>query len=101
MELQREIDNQIPMKALSSGEARRNFANTLNQVAYDSQHIAIQRQGKETVYMISATDYEHFQHLLQQEQDQNNFRHVDIEQPINHSEQKMLELEDFFADLEL
>ena len=99
MELQRKIDNQIPMKALSSGEARKNFANTLNQVAYDSQHIAIKRQGKETVYMISATDYEHFQQLLQQEHDQKNTRHV--EQSINHPEQKMLELEDFFADLEL
>jgi len=96
MKLQREIDNQIPMKALSSGEARRNFANTLNQVAYDSQHIAIQRQGKEPVYMISATDYEHFQQLLQQEQDKKNIRH--IEQLINHTEQKMMELEDFFAD---
>ena len=87
------------MKALSSGEARKNFANTLNQVAYDSQHIAIKRQGKEPVYMISATDYEHFQQLLQQEQDQQDIKH--LEQPISHSGQKMLELEDFFADLEI
>lgn len=99
MKLQRKIDNQIPMKALSSGEARKNFANTLNQVAYDSQHIAIKRQGKETVYMISATDYEHFQQLLQQEQDKKKIRH--IEHPISHPEQKLLELEDFFADLEI
>ena len=83
------------MKALSSGEARRNFAYTLNQVAYNAQHIAIERQGKEPVYMISATDYELFQQLLQEQKIQQN------EQSVNHSEQKMLELEDFFADLEL
>lgn len=85
------------MKALSSAEARRNFARTLNQVADRAQHIAIERQGKETVYMISATDYELFQQLLQQEEEQNNLQQ--IEQQLELSEPKLLELEDFFADL--
>ncbi len=48
------------MKFLSSAEARRNFADTLNRVAYGSEHIAIKRSGNESVYMISARDYELF-----------------------------------------
>ena len=86
------------MKALSSREARRNFAHTLNQVADDAQHIAIERQGKETVYMISATDYELFQQLLHQEKEQDLGQ---FEPQTGNCEPKMLELKDFFADLEL
>ena len=57
------------MKFLSSAEARKNFADTLNRVAYGSEHIAIKRSGNELVYMISAQDYELFQQLLQQTED--------------------------------
>ncbi|MEO1342452.1 MAG: type II toxin-antitoxin system Phd/YefM family antitoxin, partial [Cyanobacteria bacterium J06635_13] len=48
---------------MSSAEARKNFADTLNQVAYGSEHIAIERSGNKLVYMISASDYELFQQL--------------------------------------
>ena len=57
------------MKSLSSAEARKNFADTLNRVAYGSEHIAIKRSGREFVYMISAEDYEIFQKLLQEAED--------------------------------
>ena len=41
------------MRSLSSGEVRSKFADTLNQVSYASEHVAIQRPGKEPVYNFS------------------------------------------------
>ncbi len=86
------------MKFLSSAEARKNFADTLNQVAYGSEHIAIKRSGKEFVYMISAKDYELFQQLLQQAEDK-----IDIEiaeSRMNDSQQETVGFDEFFADIE-
>ena len=86
------------MKFLSSAEARKNFADTLNRVAYGSEHIAIKRSGKEFVYMISATDYELFQQLLQQSEDKED---VEIaESRMNDLQQETVGFDEFFADLE-
>ena len=85
------------MKFLSSAEARKNFADTLNRVAYGSEHIAIKRSGNELVYLISAQDYELFQQLLQQTEDTEDIKIAEsrIEDP-----QETIGFDDFFADLE-
>lgn len=86
------------MKILSSADARKNFADTLNQVAYGSEHIVIKRSGKEFVYMISARDYELFQQLLKQAEDK-----MDIEiaeSRMNDPQQETVSFDEFFADLE-
>ncbi|ELS03637.1 prevent-host-death family protein [Xenococcus sp. PCC 7305] len=86
------------MKSLSSGEARKNFADTLNQVAYGSEQIAIKRSGKEAVYLISAKDYELFQQLLQQAEDR-----IDLEAAesrMNDPQRKTIGFDEFFDDLE-
>ena len=87
------------MKFLSSGEARKNFADTLNRVAYGSEHIAIKRSGKEAVYLISSKDYELFQQFLQQAEDR-----IDLEEAesrMNDSQQEIIDFDDFFNDLEV
>ena len=87
------------MKILSSGEARKNFADTLNRVAYGSEHIVIKRSGKEAVYMIPAKDYELFQQLLQQAEDK-----IDLESAesrMNDPQQKTIGFDEFFDDLEV
>lgn len=86
------------MKFLSSAEARKNFADTLNRVAYGSEHIAIKRSGKEFVYMISAQDYELFQQLLEQAEDQSDLEVA--ESRMNDPRQETISFDDFFADLE-
>jgi prevent-host-death family protein len=86
------------MKILSSADARKNFADTLNQVAYGSEHIVIKGSGKELVYMISARDYELFQQLLQQAEDK-----IDLEMAesrMNDPQQDTISFDEFFADLE-
>ena len=85
------------MKFLSSAEARKNFADTLNRVAYGSEHIAIKRSGNELVYLISAQDYELFQQLLQQTEDAEDMKIAEsrIKDP-----QETVGFNDFFADLE-
>ena len=85
------------MKFLSSAEARKNFADTLNRVAYGSEHIAIKRSGNELVYMISAQDYELFQQLLQQTEDTEDIKIAEsrIKDP-----QETISFDKFFADLE-
>ncbi len=86
------------MKFLSSAEARRNFADTLNRVAYGSEHIAIKRSGDEFVYMISARDYELFQQLLKQVEDKEDI--AIAESRMNDPQQETVGFDDFFADLE-
>lgn len=54
------------MKHLSSEEVRQSSADPLNWVVYGSEQIAIQRSGKDNVYLISAQDYQLFQQLLQE-----------------------------------
>jgi prevent-host-death family protein len=87
------------MKFLSSTEARKNFAHTLNQVAYGSEHIAIERSGKEYVYLISASDYELFQQLLQQAEDKKDLEIA--ESRMNDAQQETIGFDEFFADLEV
>jgi prevent-host-death family protein len=86
------------MKILSSADARKNFADTLNQVAYGSEHIVIKRSGKEIVYMISARDYELFQQLLQQAEDKMDLEIA--ESRMNDPQQETVSFEEFFDDLE-
>ena len=81
---------------LSSIEARKNFADTLNLVAYGSEHIAIERSGKELVYLISAQDYELFQQLLQQTEDTEDIKIA--ESRMNDPQETGFD--EFFADLE-
>ena len=85
------------MKFLSSAEARKNFADTLNRVAYGSEHIAIKRSGNELVYMISAQDYELFQQLLQQTEDTEDIK---IAESRMKDPQETVGFDKFFADLE-
>lgn len=86
------------MKFLSSAEARSNFADTLNRVAYGSEHIAIKRSGNEFVYMISSQDYELFQQLLKQAEDKEDIAISDLR--MNDPQQETVGFDDFFADLE-
>jgi prevent-host-death family protein len=86
------------MKSLSSAAARKNFADTLNRVAYGSEHIAIKRSGKEFVYMISAQDYELFQRLLQQAEDKQDIELA--ESRMKDPQQETISFDEFFADLE-
>ncbi|MEM7590130.1 MAG: type II toxin-antitoxin system Phd/YefM family antitoxin [Cyanobacteria bacterium P01_A01_bin.83] len=86
------------MKFLSSAEARKNFADTLNRVAYGSEHIAIRRSGNEYVYLISAQDYELFQQLLQKVEDRED---LDVaESRMNDPQQETVGFDEFFSDLE-
>ena len=86
------------MKSISSAEARKNFADTLNRVAYGSEHIAIERSGNKLVYMISAPDYELFQQLLQQAEDKEDLEIA--ESRMNDPQQETVGFEEFFSDLE-
>ncbi|WP_227498550.1 type II toxin-antitoxin system Phd/YefM family antitoxin [Synechococcus sp. PCC 7336] len=86
------------MRSLSSGEARNSFADTLNHVAYASEHVAIQRLGKEPVYMIPAKDYELFLKLLQQAEDDLDLQGA--EKRMADSKQERVDFDDFFAELE-
>ena len=86
------------MKFISSAEARKNFADTLNQVAYGSEHIAIERSGNKLVYLISASDYELFQQLLQQAEDKQDLEVA--ESRMNDPQQETVGFEEFFSDLE-
>ena len=86
------------MEFISSAEARKNFADTLNRVAYGSEHIAIKRSGNELVYLISATDYALFQQLLQQVEDKEDLEIA--ESRMNDPRQETVSFEEFFNDLE-
>lgn len=83
------------MQSISSGQARQKFADTLNRVAYGSEHIEINRSGKEPVYMISAKDYELFQQLLQQAEDTIDLQ--EAEYRMNDSKQERIKFDEFFA----
>lgn len=87
------------MRSLTSGEVRSNFADTLNHVAYGSEHVAIQRAGKEPVYMIPAKDYELFQQLLQQVEDDLDLQ--EAEARMADSQQERISFEDFFVGLDV
>lgn len=86
------------MKSLSSAEARKNFADILNRVAYGSEHIAIRRSGKEVVYLISTQDYEIFQQLLEQAEDKSDIEIA--ESRMNDLQQETVSFDEFFADIE-
>jgi PHD/YefM family antitoxin component YafN of YafNO toxin-antitoxin module len=87
------------MRYLSAGEARSSFADTLNQVAYASEHVAIQRPGKEPVYMISAKDYQLFLKLIQQAE---NSRDLQVaEDRMTDPTQEQVSFKAFFSDVEV
>lgn len=87
------------MRSLSSGEARNHFADTLNQVAYGSEHIAIERPGKDPVYLIPAKDYELFLKLLEQAEDKVDLQ--EVERRMADSKQERVSFDEFFAGLEV
>ncbi|MDJ0904345.1 MAG: type II toxin-antitoxin system Phd/YefM family antitoxin [Xenococcus sp. MO_188.B8] len=86
------------MKFISSAEARKNFADTLNRVAYGAEHIAIKRSGNEFVYLISAQDYELFQQLVKEAEDKEDI--AIAESRMNDPQQETVDFDEFFADLE-
>ncbi len=86
------------MDTLSSAEARKNFSHTLNRVAYGSEQIAIKRSGKESVYLISAQDYELFQKLLQQSEDKEDLEIA--ESRIKDPQQEIVDFKNFFSELD-
>jgi PHD/YefM family antitoxin component YafN of YafNO toxin-antitoxin module len=92
------VYDEFVMRSLSSGEARSSFADTLNHVAYGSEHVAIQRSGKDPVYMIPAKDYELFLNLLQQVEDSLDLR--EAEERMADSTQERVGFDEFFAELE-
>lgn len=85
------------MRSLSSGQARSSFADTLNQVAYASEHVAIQRAGKEPVYMIPAKDYELFIALLEQAEDKLDLQVA--EERMSDPNQELVSFDEFFSEL--
>jgi prevent-host-death family protein len=87
------------MDSLSSEEAKNRFADTLNHVADASEHIAINRPGKEPVYIIPAKDYELFLKLLQQAED--NLDLQEAEERRSDPQQERVGFDDFFAELEV
>ena len=86
------------MRSLSSGEARNSFADTLNHVAYGTEHVAIQRLGKDPVYMIPAKDYELFLKLRQDAEDDLDL--AEAEKRMADSKQERISFDTFFAELE-
>lgn len=86
------------MKFISLAEARKNFADILNRVAYGSEHTAIERSGNEFVYLISAKDYKLFQQLLRQAEDKTDLKIA--ESRINDSQKGTVGFDEFFSDLE-
>ncbi len=85
------------MKSLSSIQIGENFADSLDRFDYNSEHIEIKRSGKESVYVISAKDYELFQQLLQQAEDKLDYQ--EAETRMNEPAQKKIAFDEFFADL--
>lgn len=86
------------MKLLTSEEVEKNLANTLNQVADGAEHIAIKHLEKDTVYLISAEDYELFQQLLREAENK-----IDLEvaeSRMNDNQQKTVSFNEFFNDIE-
>jgi PHD/YefM family antitoxin component YafN of YafNO toxin-antitoxin module len=86
------------MRSLSSGEARNGFADMLNHVAYGSEHVAIQRPGKDPVYLISAKDYELFLKLMQRAEDDLDLQ--EAEERMADPSQQRVGVDEFFAELE-
>lgn len=88
----------IAMKLLTSEEVKKNFANTLDRVADGAEHIAIKHLGKDTVYLISAEDYELFQQLLREAEDKIDLKIA--ESRMNDPQQKTVSFDDFFNNIE-
>lgn len=86
------------MRSLSEQYAQTHFTDTLNYVAMDNQPIAIERSDQEPVYLISAQDYQLFLKLLQQKEDQEDLE--EAEKRMNDPQQKRINFDDFFRELE-
>lgn len=85
------------MRSLSSGEAKSSFADILNQVAYALEHVAIQRHGKDPVYLIPAKDYQLLQELLQKTEDELDLKIAEERMADPHQEQ--VPFDQFFSEL--
>lgn len=85
------------MERLSSREARSNFSDTLNRVAYGHEHLAIQRPGKESVYLIPSEDYQLLQQLIEAEEDRVDIAAADLR--MADPNQERVPFEEFFSEL--
>ncbi len=85
------------MNQLSAREARSHFSDILNRVAYAQEQIAIQRRGKDPVYLISAQDYALFQQLMELHEDQADIRLAD--ERMSDPNQERVGFENFFEEL--
>ena len=87
------------MRSLSSGEVRNSFSDTLNQVADGLEHIAIHLPDTEPVYMIPSRDYKLFLELLAKAEDKLDLQ--EAEDRMMTPQQKRLDFDEFFAELEV
>ncbi len=85
------------MDCLSSREARSKFSDTLNRVAYGHEHIAIQRSGKESVYLIPSEDYELLQRLIEAQEDRIDIEAADSR--MANPNQERVPFGEFFSEL--
>ena len=76
------------LQEISSGEARRNFADLMSRVAFGKMRFRITRHKKPVVAMISAEDYELFEFLLDRFSDQIDA--VEVPKAMNEADEKGL-----------
>ena len=82
---------------LPASDVKGNLSDALDKVATGSEHLAIQRPGKESVYIISAQDYKLFLRLLEEAEDHDDLQ--EAESRIASADGDFIEFDDFFADL--
>lgn len=86
------------MHRLTTKEARENFSEAVNRVAYGREHIAVQRRGKDMAYLIPPEDYELFQRLLEAAEDQADQEAV--EEWLKNPNKERVPADRFFAEWE-
>ncbi len=88
------------MEFLSSEEVTQDFAGALERVSKSAEAIEIrQSDDEDSVYLISSQDYQLFQQLLKQEQE--NTSAEDSDSCNSDITQPNLDFDSFFADLEV
>ena len=95
------------MNKISAVEMKGNWAtvemkgiwatDALDKVAVGSEHLEIQRSGKEPVYIISATDYKLFLQLLEEAQERYDLQEAEIR--MANADGDAIGFDEFFADL--
>lgn len=88
------------MEFLSSEEATQDFANAINKVRKSTEAIEIrQSNDDDSVYLISSQDYQLFQQLLKQKQENTSVE--DLDYCNSDFTQPNIDFDSFFADLEV